>query len=169
MGMGREEIIEDLKRLDDAVGLSDTGRGYILIAGSAALLINDEKGFRETKDVDVLRCSANVLSLLETCVGDFNNAMSTFPEPMGYEIEKVPQDFGLAYLDVETISDETSVLMKIAAGRADDIADIRKVVGKCDIDKLRRIVGSYEFAADLPSKEHWELAKKTLDDLVDCE
>lgn len=154
-GVTKQMLISDLERINDALEATNAGKGYICIAGSSALLLGTQ-GFanhRLSLDVDVMRCSDNVLRVMEVCENDFNNAVSTFDNPESSYIKTQNAGFGFDMLQVDRLSNETSAIMKLITGRDKDLDDVKAVLPELDKKAITQTLKSLDFQIEMPDPE----------------
>lgn len=165
----RDDIIYDLRRIDEALGI-DGESGFICIAGSGSLMLNMLEFPYATHDVDVLRCSSNVLHLLNICSCDFNNSVSIYGDSYPAFMETAKFDGGFDNLSCHVITPETCVLMKLVAGRDQDLDHIKAVVNDIDCNHVDSVIRSFDFMADIPSNEEYAKILQNWESIIEeCE
>ena len=149
----KEALVADLARIDQMLEDRALGPGSITLAGSSATLLQDIDLGRLTLDVDVLRCSPNVLDVMGSCTLDFNNTVSTFDRPEASFIKTTHAGPALDNLEVECVTPESVAIMKLIAGRTKDTTDVARMAPQIDAAKVSRTLSSLDFAMEMPDND----------------
>lgn len=145
-----QAIMRDLHRID-ATLIASGQRGSICIAGSSALMLQCEMDGRLTQDVDVMRCSDNVLTAMQACEADFNNAVSVYDTDARYfwtnEVDANTQN-----VHVEAVSPETMIVMKLESWRPQDREDLTTIADQVDAQVVTNLVNNFDYESERGSE-----------------
>jgi len=138
--MGRSELLDRLKRLDEDAGfLFEAGdRFHLVIVGGGALILQEHIA-RATHDVDAISASRELLELLDKY--DINCRVQTYINnfPYNYEDRIVPLPYKGKKIDFFTASLEDIVIAKLYSARSTDQADIESVADHVDWVLLEKL------------------------------
>lgn len=134
---GKSEIMESLYELDDrlAARYGLYTQHEVVIAGGSALLLGDMAGDeRKTRDIDVLRHTAEVTEFFSSLNmnDDVNTFLYDFPEGWEHRSQEVEGEW-LA-LKVLIPSPEDLLLVKLESSRPKDIQDAVDMVANGSVD-----------------------------------
>lgn len=137
--MGEPELRQRLLEFDRAVGVIHPGRTFhLVLAGGGALMLLGHLS-RVTDDMDALKCSPELLALMEKY--DINNRMAgPYGDhfPYNWEDRLVPLDIETRAIRCYAASLEDIVASKLCSERPDDAFDVRRpeIVAAIDWDLL---------------------------------
>ena len=125
--MGEPELRQRLVDFDRAVGLLHTNRTfYLVLAGGSALMLLGHLS-RATDDMDALKCSPELVELMEKY--DINNRIAgAYGDhfPYNWEDRLVPLDVHTKVVKCYAVSLEDVVASKLCSSRPDDEFDVRR-------------------------------------------
>ncbi|MCL2889187.1 MAG: DUF6036 family nucleotidyltransferase [Eggerthellaceae bacterium] len=156
----KDSIFQCLTQLDDdLISLYGLSKRFemVVIGGSALMLMDLVPNERFTTDIDILRVSQELESLLERYDMNTNAATYLYKYPLNWarRLQSVPFDGQV--LDVYVLSNEDLAITKLLAWRAIDKKDLEamRVSGCLDFGKLGAI---FEDVAELRpnlDEEEW--------------
>lgn len=167
---GREGLIKRLNELDELLTIEypfNMGIEVIIVGGSAMIACKLVPPTRATMDIDVLRTEDSVRKFFDLV--DMNDDVNTFlyQMPSEWETRKVEIKESWETLKVFSPSPEDLAVMKLTAGREEDIQDVEIMLalGTVTIEKLESLLADpLEVQVNLDD-ETWESLIDRLDDV----
>jgi hypothetical protein len=147
--MGESELRQRLLEFDKAVGVLHPGRVfYLVLAGGGALMLLGHLS-RVTDDMDALRCSPELLAVMEKY--DINSRIAgPYGDhfPYNWEDRLVPLDIETKAVKCYAASLEDIVASKLCSDRPDDGFDVRRpeMVAAIDWDLLETAAKEMELS-----------------------
>lgn len=136
--MEKVDLIDTLLGIDEEVSL-DLGEAdvkpCVVVVGGAAFMLRDLTHRVATYDIDVLQMDASVRDILAN-YPQVNGAVVAYQDSIPYNFEDrlVELDIGASAVKFVTPSTEDLVVMKLYAGRPNDLQDIESVVADNALD-----------------------------------
>ncbi|MEF2560048.1 MAG: DUF6036 family nucleotidyltransferase [Eggerthellaceae bacterium] len=136
--MEKVDLIDTLLGIDEEVSL-DLGEAdvkpCVVVVGGAAFILRDLTHRVATHDIDVLQMDASVRDILAN-YPQVNGAVVAYQDSIPYNFEDrlVELDIGASAVKFVTPSTEDLVVMKLYAGRPNDLQDIESVVADNALD-----------------------------------
>lgn len=136
--MEKVDLIKILLGIDEEVSLSLDEVGVkpcVVVVGGAAFMLRDLTRRVATHDIDVLQMDASVRDILAS-YPQVNGAVVAYQDSIPYNFEDrlVELDIGASAVRFVTPSTEDLVVMKLYAGRPNDLQDIESVVANNALD-----------------------------------
>lgn len=136
--MEKVDLIDTLLDIDEEVSLvlgEVDVKPCVVVVGGAAFMLRDLTRRVATHDIDVLQMDSSVRGILEN-YPQVNRDVVAYQDhiPYNFEDRLVELDIGASTVKFVTPSTEDLVVMKLYAGRPNDLQDIESVVANNALD-----------------------------------